>query len=66
MCTKSVSTKIIFMDRCALTLREPFIESFYIIYATSNTNKKITDIIKEKLNPLVEEYRIINSKPTQF
>ena len=28
----------------------------------SNTNKKMTDIMKEKLNPLVEEYRRINSK----
>ena len=25
--------------------------------------KKMTDVMKEKLNPLVEEYRRINSKP---
>ena len=29
----------------------------------SNTNTKVADIMKEKLNPLVEEYRRINSKP---
>ena len=29
----------------------------------SNTNKKMTDVMKEKLNPLVGEYRRINSKP---
>ena len=29
----------------------------------SNTNKKMTDVMKEKLNPLVEEYKRINSKP---
>ena len=29
----------------------------------SNTNKKMTNVMKEKLNPLVEEYRRINSKP---
>ena len=29
----------------------------------SNTNKKMTDVMKEKLNLLVEEYRRINSKP---
>ena len=28
-----------------------------------NTNKKMTDVMKEKLNPLVEEYKRINSKP---
>ena len=28
----------------------------------SNTNKKLTDVMKEKLNPLDEEYRRINSK----
>ena len=26
----------------------------------------MTDVMKEKLNPLVEEYRKINSKPKQF
>ena len=25
--------------------------------------KKMTDVMKEKLNPLVEEYKRINSKP---
>ena len=25
--------------------------------------KKMTDVTKEKLNPLVEEYKRINSKP---
>ena len=29
----------------------------------SNTNKKMTDVMKEKLNPFVEEYRRIKSKP---
>ena len=29
----------------------------------SNKNKKMTDVMKEKLNPLVEEYRRINNKP---
>ena len=29
----------------------------------SNTNKKMTDVMKEQLNPLVQEYRRINSKP---
>ena len=29
----------------------------------SNTNKKMTDVMKEKLNPLVEEYKRTNSKP---
>ena len=29
----------------------------------SNTNKKMTHVLKEKLNPLVEEYGRINSKP---
>ena len=29
----------------------------------SNTNKKMRDAMQEKLNPLVEEYRRINSKP---
>ena len=29
----------------------------------SNTNKKMTDVMKEKLNHFVEEYRRINSKP---
>ena len=29
----------------------------------SNTSKKMTDVMKEKLNPLVGEYRRINSKP---
>ena len=28
-----------------------------------NTNKKITDVMKEKLTPLVEECRRIKSKP---
>ena len=28
-----------------------------------NANKKIADVMKEKLNPLVEEYRRINKKP---
>ena len=28
-----------------------------------NTNKKMTDVRKEKLNPLVQKYRRINSKP---
>ena len=28
----------------------------------SNTNKKMTDVMKEKPNPLVKEYRRINSK----
>ena len=26
----------------------------------------MTDVMKEKLNPLLEEYRRINSKPKQF
>ena len=29
----------------------------------SNTNKKMRDAMQEKLNPLVEEYRRINSTP---
>ena len=28
----------------------------------SNTNKKMTDVMKENLNPLGEKYRRINSK----
>ena len=31
--------------------------------AISNTNKKMTDVMKEKLNSLIEEYKRINSKP---
>ena len=30
---------------------------------TSNANKKMTDVMNEKLKPLVEEYRRINRKP---
>ena len=30
-----------------------------------NTNKKMTDVMKEKLNLLVEEYKRINSKPKE-
>ena len=29
----------------------------------SSTNKRMTDVMKEKLNPLVQEYRKINGKP---
>ena len=29
----------------------------------SNRNKKITDVMNEKLTPLVKEYQRINSKP---
>ena len=36
-------------------------------YTISNTNKKMADAMKEKLNLLVEEYiRINNSKPKSF
>ena len=31
-----------------------------------NTNKRMTDAMKEKLNRFVEEYRKTNSKPKQF
>ena len=31
--------------------------------AVSNANKKMTDVMQEKLNSLVEEYKRINSKP---
>ena len=30
-----------------------------------NTNKKMTNVMKEKLNLLVEEYKRINSKPKE-
>ena len=53
----------LFLDRCTLIylgnlLYNPFIK----FYTISNRNKKMTDVMKEKLNP-VEEYRRINSKP---
>ena len=31
----------------------------------SNANKRMIDVMKEKLNHLVEEYKKINSKPRQ-
>ena len=56
MCTKLVSTKIIFIDRGALMFTEPFIYN-------QHCKQKMTDVTKEKLSPLVEEYRRINRKP---
>ena len=45
--------------------------TFYIIFLCSFIQseiqtKKIADVMKEKLNPLIEEYRRIISKPKQF
>ena len=36
------------------------------IFTITNTNKRISDIMKEKLNYLVEEYRETNSKLNSF
>ena len=64
--TKKVRTKFGSTNRRALIFGEPFIYSFYIIFTISNTTKKMTDVMKEKPNPLIEEYRRINSKPNWF
>ena len=61
--TKLGSAKIIFVDRCALIFMGPLIQSFYIIFYNQQYKQKMTDVVKEKLNPLVEEYKRINSKP---
>ena len=61
--TKLGITKIIFIDRCALIFREPFMQSFYIILYNQKYKQKMTDIMKEKENPLIEESKRINSKP---
>ena len=53
--TKLGSIKIIFIDRCALIFREPFIKSFYIILYNQQYKEKMADVMKEKLNPLVED-----------
>ena len=57
--TKLGITKIIFIDRCALI----FMQSFYIILYNQKYKQKMTDIMKEKENPLIEESKRINSKP---
>ena len=45
--------------------------TFYIIFLCSFIQseiqtKKMADVMKEKLNPLIEEYRRIISKPKHF
>ena len=35
-------------------------------FTISNANKRISDIMKEKLNYLIEEYRETKSKPNSF
>ena len=64
MRTKQGSTKIIFIDRYEV---EPFICVLEIParLTISNANKRMINVMKEKLNHLVEEYKQINSKPRQ-
>ena len=53
--TNKVRTKLGSTNRRTLIFGEPFIYFSFM-----------TDVMKEKLNPLIEEFRRINSKPNWF
>ena len=60
--TKLGSTKIIFIDRYALIFRETFMILLYNFIQSAIQTKKMKNVMKEKLNSLVEERGRINSK----
>ena len=66
MNTKLGSTKIIFRQVCTNIYGTFNIILLYNFIKSAIQTKKRTDVMKEKLSPLIEEYRRINTKPKWF